>query len=53
MTDVMIATPVGDPADATLLLTFLSKVSGTRYHEPSARDAHRRIAAFFHRHLAS
>ena len=21
------------------------------YHEPSARDAHRRIAAFFNRHL--
>jgi carboxymethylenebutenolidase len=42
-----------DPADATLLLTVLSKVSGTRYHEPSARDAHRRIAAFLHRHLTT
>ena len=42
-----------DPADLTLLLTVLSKVSGTRYHEPSARDAHRRIAAFFGRHLAT
>jgi carboxymethylenebutenolidase len=42
-----------DPADATLLLTVLSKVSGTRYHEPSARDAHRRIAAFFGRHLTT
>lgn len=40
-----------DPADQTPLLTVLSKVSGTRYHQPSARDAHRRIAAFFHRHL--
>ena len=40
-----------DPADQTLLLTVLSKVSGTRYHQPSARDAHRRIALFFHRHL--
>ena len=40
-----------DPADQTLLLTVLSKVFGTRYHQPSARDAHRRIAAFFHRHL--
>lgn len=42
-----------DSADMTLLLTILSKVSGTRYHEPSATDAHRRIAAFFHRHLAA
>jgi carboxymethylenebutenolidase len=42
-----------DPADATLLLTVLSKISGTRYHEPSANDAHRRIAAFFHRHLTT
>jgi carboxymethylenebutenolidase len=40
-----------DPADATALLVFLAKVSGTRYHEPSAQDAHRRIAAFFARHL--
>ena len=42
-----------DPADATLLLTVLTRVSGTRYHEPSARDAHRRIAAFFGRHLTT
>lgn len=35
----------------TLLLMVLTKVSGMRYHEPSARDAHRRIAAFFKRHL--
>ena len=40
-----------DPADQTLPLTVLSKVSGTRYHQPSAHDAHRRIARFFHRHL--
>jgi carboxymethylenebutenolidase len=40
-----------DQADMTLLLTILNKISGTRYHEPSASDAHRRIAAFFHRHL--
>jgi carboxymethylenebutenolidase len=40
-----------DPADMTLLLIVLNKLSGTRYHPPSARDAHRRIAAFFHRHL--
>jgi hypothetical protein len=35
----------------TPLLMVLTKVSGMRYHEPSARDAHRRIAAFFKRHL--
>ena len=40
-----------DPADATPLLVFLAKISGTRYHEPSARDARRRIAAFFGKHL--
>ena len=42
-----------DPADATLLLTVLTRVSGTRYHEPSARDARHRIAAFFGRHLTT
>jgi hypothetical protein len=42
-----------DPADRTLLLMFLNKVSGTRLHEPSAADAHRRIAALFSRHLAT
>ncbi len=42
-----------DPADSTLLLTVLSKISGTRYHEPSALDAHRRIAAFFREHLTT
>ncbi len=42
-----------DPADMTPLLTFLSKISGTRYHQPSAADAHRRIAAFFTRHLTA
>jgi carboxymethylenebutenolidase len=42
-----------DPADQTLLLVVLAKISGTRYHEPSARDAHQRIAAFFRRHLTT
>jgi carboxymethylenebutenolidase len=42
-----------DAADMTHLLIVLNKLSGTRYHEQSARDAHRRIAAFFHRHLAA
>jgi carboxymethylenebutenolidase len=40
-----------DPADLTLMLRVLTKVSGTRYHEPSARDARRRIVAFFDRYL--
>jgi carboxymethylenebutenolidase len=40
-----------DPADMTPLLVVLSKVSGTRYHEPSTRDARRRIVAFLARHL--
>lgn len=40
-----------DPADLTLLLRVLTWVSGTRYNEPSARDARRRIIAFFDRHL--
>ena len=42
-----------NPADMTLLLVVLSKLSRTRYHEPSASDAHRRIAAFFQAHLAA
>jgi dienelactone hydrolase len=36
---------------ATPLLIFLAKISGTRYHEASAQDARRRIAAFFSKHL--
>ena len=40
-----------DPADATPLLIILAKISGTHYHEPSAQDARRRIAAFFGEHL--
>ncbi len=42
-----------DPADMTPLLVILNKVSGTRYHEPSALDARRRIAAFLHRNLGT
>jgi len=42
-----------DPADITPLLVILNKVSGTRYHEPSALDARRRIVAFFHRNLGT
>ena len=40
-----------DPADATPLLIFLAKISGMRYHDPSAADARRRITAFFDQHL--
>lgn len=40
-----------DRTDQSVLLLFLSKASGTRYDPASARDAHRRIAEFFHRHL--
>jgi carboxymethylenebutenolidase len=29
----------------------LGKIVNTRYHEPSARDARRRILAFFEQHL--
>lgn len=41
-----------DRADQTLLLVFLAKVSGTRYHEGAARDARQRIVSFFDAHLA-
>jgi carboxymethylenebutenolidase len=40
-----------DPADQTLLLVVLAKLSGTRFHEPSTQDARRRIASFFNSHL--
>jgi carboxymethylenebutenolidase len=42
-----------DPADQTLLLVVLAKLSGTRFHEPSAVEARRRIISFFDRHLKS
>ena len=38
-------------ADRTALLMVLNMISGTRYHEPSAQDARRRIVAFFDAHL--
>ncbi len=40
-----------DPADATLLLRFLSRVSGTEYDERATRDARRRVVAFFDTYL--
>jgi carboxymethylenebutenolidase len=41
------------PADQTPLLVVLNVISGTRYHEPSAQDARRRIVDFFDAHLKS
>ena len=40
-----------DPADLPALLAVLTRLTGDPYHEPSARDARRRILAFFDRHL--
>lgn len=40
-----------DPADETLFLRFLSRVSGTRYDEAATQDARRRIVAFFDTYL--
>jgi carboxymethylenebutenolidase len=42
-----------DPADETLLLRFLARVSGTRYDDRATQDARRRIVAFFDTHLRS
>ena len=40
-----------DPADATLLLRFLARVSGTAFDPEASADARRRIVAFFDQHL--
>lgn len=40
-----------DPEDLSPTLKFLSWVSGTEYDEAAARDARRRIVAFFDMHL--
>ncbi len=42
-----------DPADASRLMIVLARLSRSAYHEPSARDARRRIIAFFDEHLRS
>ncbi|WP_019482696.1 dienelactone hydrolase family protein [Arthrobacter sp. TB 23] len=42
-----------NPADSTLLLSFLGAVSGTKYHAAAAQDARRRVVAFFNEHLRS
>ncbi len=40
-----------DRADAALPFVIMAKFTGAAYHEPSARDARRRIIAFFAKHL--
>jgi len=40
-----------DPAEFNPLVVLLARVSNSRYHEPSATDARRRIVAFFDEHL--
>jgi carboxymethylenebutenolidase len=40
-----------DPDDQTLLLSFLARISGTKYDEGATRDARRRIIEFFNRYL--
>ena len=40
-----------DPADATLFLRFLARVSGTKYDEEATRDARHRITQFFDTYL--
>jgi carboxymethylenebutenolidase len=39
-------------ADVPALFVLMSKITGAAYHEPSARDARRRITSFFRKHLA-
>ena len=41
-----------DPAELPLWVKALARLVNARYHEPSARDARRRILAFFGTHLA-
>lgn len=42
-----------DPAELPLWVKALAKLAAAAYHEPSARDARRRIVAFFRTYLAS
>jgi carboxymethylenebutenolidase len=39
--------------DISLLMRVMAKLSGSAYHEPSARDARKRITDFFREHLAA
>ena len=40
-----------DPAEAPRVMLTLARLTGSAYHEPSARDARERIVAFFDEHL--
>jgi carboxymethylenebutenolidase len=40
-----------DPADVPLAFRLVARIARTGYHEPSARDARRRIVSFFDTHL--
>ena len=40
-----------DPADVSAIMVVLAHLTASRYHEPSAQDARRRIVAFFDEHL--
>ena len=40
-----------DPNEASAIFKVLAKISGSRFHEPSAADARMRITAFFDKHL--
>jgi len=40
-----------DPAEAPRAMAALARLTGSEYHEPSARDARGRILAFFAQHL--
>jgi carboxymethylenebutenolidase len=42
-----------DPAELPLWVKAIAKLTAAGYHEPSARDARRRILAFFDAHLKS
>jgi carboxymethylenebutenolidase len=42
-----------DPSEAPRLLMLLAHLTGSAYHEPSARDARRRILAIFGEHLTA
>ena len=42
-----------DRADVSTLFVVMGKITGAKYHEPSAQDARRRIVSFFNTHLKS
>jgi carboxymethylenebutenolidase len=42
-----------DRADVSTLFVVMGRITGAKYHEPSAQDARRRIVSFFDTHLKS